>query len=73
VKNAFECALLQFTGAKKISKLACSSYLIPWVKPQSAFAIMEEGYLIYNFVVQWKEWFSFKIQRKSCMKTVSAN
>jgi hypothetical protein len=72
-KNAFECTLLLFTGAEKISKLACSSCSIPWVKPLSAFAIMEEGYLIYNFAVQWKARFSFKIQRKMCLKTVSAN
>jgi hypothetical protein len=72
-EKCIECALLLFTGAEKISKLACRSCSIPWVKPLSAFAIVEEGYLIYNFAVQWKAWFSFKIQRKSCLKTVSAN
>jgi hypothetical protein len=64
VKNTFECALLLFTGTEKISKLACRSCSIPWVKPLSAFAIIEEGYLIYNFAIQWKAQFSFKIQRK---------
>jgi hypothetical protein len=72
-ENAFECALLLFTGAEKIAKLACSSCSIPWVKSLPAFAIIEEGYLIYNFAVQWKARFSFKIPRKSCLKTVSAN
>jgi hypothetical protein len=73
VKNAFECALLLFTGAEKTAKLACSSCSIPWVKPLSAFAIMEEGYLIYIFAVQWKAWFSFKLQIKSRLKTGLAN
>jgi hypothetical protein len=41
VKNPFECTRLVFTGAEKISKLACSSCSIPWIKPLSAFAIME--------------------------------
>jgi hypothetical protein len=34
---------------------------------------MEEGYLIYIFAIQWKARFSFKIQRKSCLKISSAN
>jgi hypothetical protein len=72
-ENPFECPRFLFTGAEEIAKLACSSCSIPWVKPLSAFAIMEEGYLIYNFAVQWKARFSFKIQRKSYLKTVSAN
>jgi hypothetical protein len=38
--------------------------LNPLGKTPISFAIMEEGYLIYNFVVQWKAQFSFKIQRK---------
>jgi hypothetical protein len=61
VKNAFECALLLFTGAEKTAKLACSFYSILWVKPLSAFAIMKKGYLIYIFAIQWKARFSFKI------------
>jgi hypothetical protein len=72
-ENPFEGTRLLFTGAEKIAKLACSSCSIPWVKPLSAFAIMEEGYLIYNFAIQWKARFNFKIQRKSCLKTVSVN
>jgi hypothetical protein len=73
VKNPFECTRLLFTGAEKMAKLAWNFCSIPWVKPLSTFAIMEEGYLIYNFAVQWKAWFSFKFQRKSGSKTVSAN
>jgi hypothetical protein len=38
--------------------------LNPLGRTPISFAIMEEGYLIYNFVVQWKAQFSFKIQRK---------
>jgi hypothetical protein len=59
-KNPFDITRLQFTGAEKIAKLAWNFCSIPWVKPLSTFAIMEEGYLIYNFAVQWKAWFSFK-------------
>jgi hypothetical protein len=60
-ENAFECALLMFTGAEKTTKLACSFFSILWVKHLSAFAIMEEGNLIYIFAIQWKARFSFKI------------
>jgi hypothetical protein len=70
---AFERRLLLFTRAEKIPKLACCSCSIPWVKPLPAFAIVEEGSLIYNFAVQWKAQFSFKFWRKSCLKTASAN
>jgi hypothetical protein len=61
VKNALEYAQLLFTGGEKTAKLACSFWSTPWVKPLSAFAIIEEGYLIYIFAIQWKARFSFKI------------
>jgi hypothetical protein len=64
---------LLFIGAEILAKLACCSCSIPWVKPLPAFAIVEEGYLIYNFAVQWKARFSFKNWRKSRLKTASVN
>jgi hypothetical protein len=35
--------------------------LNPLGKTPIGFAIMEEGYLIYIFAIQWKARFSFKI------------
>jgi hypothetical protein len=64
---------LLFIGAEILAKLACRSCSIPWVKPLPAFAIVEEGYLIFNFAVQWKARFSFKNWRKSRLKTASVN
>jgi hypothetical protein len=63
---AFEHWELLFTRAEKIPKLACCSCSIPWVKLLPAFAIVEEGSLIYNFAVPRKARFSFKNWRKSC-------
>jgi hypothetical protein len=63
-ENAFECALVLFTGAEKTAKLACSFCLILWVKHLSAFAIMEEGYLIYIFAIQWKHGLVSKLRGK---------
>jgi hypothetical protein len=64
---------LLFTGAEILANLACCSCSILWTTPLPAFANVEEGFLIFNFAIDCKVHFSLKIQRKSNLKTASAN
>jgi hypothetical protein len=64
---------LLFIGAEILANLACCSCSIPWIKPLQAIAIVEEGSLIFNIAIDCKVQFSLKIQRKSNLKTPSAN
>jgi hypothetical protein len=64
---------LIFIGAEILANWVCCSCSIPWIKPLPAFAIVEEGSLIFNFAIDCKVHFSLKIQRKSNLKTTSAN
>jgi hypothetical protein len=63
VKNAFECVLLLFIGAKFLANLAYRSCSIPWIKPLSAFANVVEGNLL-NFGIQGSGHFSLKFLEK---------
>jgi hypothetical protein len=73
VKMANQGADFLFIGAEILANLACCSCSIPWIKPLLAFAIVEEGSLIFNFAIDCKVHFSLKIQRKSNLKTASTN
>jgi hypothetical protein len=61
VKMANQGANLLFIRAEILVKLACRSCSIPWEKPLPAFAIVEEGSLIFNFAIDCKVHFSLKI------------
>jgi hypothetical protein len=73
VKMANHGAGLLFIGAEKLASLACCFCSIRWIKPPPAFANVEEGSLIFNFAIYFKVHFSLKFQRKSNLKTLSAN
>jgi hypothetical protein len=60
---------LLFIGAENLANLARRSCSIPCTKPLTAFAIVVEGSLIFNFAVDCKMHFSLKIQRKTNLKT----
>jgi hypothetical protein len=62
-----------FINAEILAKLARCSCSIPWVKPLPTFVKVVEGCLIFNFDIDHKVHFSFKIQRKLNLKTASAN
>jgi hypothetical protein len=66
-------ACLLFISAEILAKLARYSSSILWVKPLPAFAIVVEGSSILTFAIDCKVYFSLKIQRKSNLKTASAN
>jgi hypothetical protein len=70
---AFECWVSLFTSAEKIPVLAsnlCKSY---WSKPLPAFVKVVEEYVIFNFAIIYKVYFSLEIRRKSILNTASAN
>jgi hypothetical protein len=73
VEMANQGAGLLFIGAEILANLACRSCSIHWIKPLPAFAIVVEESLIFNFAIDCKVHFSLKIQRKSNLKTASAN
>jgi hypothetical protein len=66
-------ASLLFIGVEILANLACCSCSIPWIKPLPAFAIVKEGSLIFNFAIDCKVHLGLKIERKSNLKTTSAN
>jgi hypothetical protein len=61
VKMANQGTSFLFIGAEILANLACCSCSIPWIKPLPAFAIVEEGSLIFNFAIDCKMHFSLKI------------
>jgi hypothetical protein len=73
VKMAHQGTDLLFIGAENLAILARCSCSIPCTKPLTAFAIVGEGSLIFNFAVDCKMHFSLKTQRKTNLKTTSTN
>jgi hypothetical protein len=73
VKNPFEFTRLLFTGAEKMTKLACHSCSIPWITHPIAIGIFVEGNLIDNFGIQSLEHFCLNFWRKLDLKRAKRN
>jgi hypothetical protein len=70
---AFECWVLLFTWAEEIPVLAsslCKSYRS---EPLPALVKVVEEYVIFNFAINCKVYFSLEIWRKSILNMASAH